>query len=88
MKTLKELSHDTFYKMENYSQLIIDLVEEVEELYTYEADITSFGAMHYTVDNILEVVDKSRVHDVEVLEAISKILEQEVEKNNTIEVKQ
>jgi hypothetical protein len=88
MKTLKELSHDTFYKMENYSQLIIDLVEEVEELYTYEADITSFGAMHYTVDNILEVVDKSRVHDVEVLEAISKILEQEVEKNNTIEVKE
>lgn len=87
MKTLKELSHDTFYKMENYSQLVIDLVEEVEELYTYEEDMMSFGAMHYTVDNILEVIDKSRTHDVEALEVLSSILDQEIEKSKVVETK-
>lgn len=87
MKTLKELSHNTFYKMENYSQLVIDIVQEVEELYTYEEDMMSFGAMHYTVDNILEVMDRSRVHDIEALEAISDILGQEIEKRRTVEVK-
>ena len=87
MKTLKELSHDTFYKMENYSQLVIDLVQEVEELYIYEEDIMSFGAMHYTVDNILEVIDKSRTHDVEALEVLSNILDQEIEKSKVVKVK-
>lgn len=87
MKTLKELSHDTFYKMENYSQLVIDLVQEVEELYTYKEDIMSFGAMYYTVDNILEVIDKSRTHDVEALEVLSSILDQEIEKSKVVEVK-
>lgn len=87
MKTLEELSHDTFYKMQNYSQLVIDLVQETEDLYTYESDDTSFGAMRYEVDNILEIIDKSRVYDVEALQSISKILGQEIEKNRIVESK-
>jgi len=81
MKTLEELSHDTFYKMENYSQLVIDLVQETEDLYTYESDDTSFEAMSYNVYNILEIIDKSRVYDVEALQSLSKILEQETLEN-------
>jgi hypothetical protein len=81
MKTLEELSHNTFYKMENYSQLVIDLVQETEDLYTYESDDTSFEAMSYNVYNILEIIDKSRVYDVEALQSLSKILEQETLEN-------
>jgi hypothetical protein len=87
MKTLEELSHDTFYKMQKYSQLVIDLVEETEDLYTYKSDDTSFEAMRYQVDNILEIIDKSRVYDVEALQSISKILGQEIEKNRIVESK-
>jgi hypothetical protein len=87
MKTLEELSHDTFYKMQNYSQLVIDLVQETEDLYTYESDDDSFGALHYEVDSILEIIDKSRVYDVEALLSLSKILGQEIEKNRIVESK-
>lgn len=84
MKTIKELSHDTFYKMENYSQLVIDLVDEVEELFNEEEDTTSFNAMSYAVNNVLEVIDKARTHDVEALEALSAILKIESEKHQKI----
>lgn len=86
MKTLKELSHDTFYKMGNYSQLVIDLVQEVEELYIYEEGIISFKAMQYTVDNILKVIAKNRTYDVQALETLSSILNQEIERRRTVEV--
>lgn len=80
IKTLEELSHDTFYKMENYSQLVIDFVGEVEELFDEELEPTSFGAMRYKVENVLEVIDKSRTHDIEALESLSVILKIEHEK--------
>ena len=80
IKTLEELSHDTFYKMENYSQLVIDFVDEVEELFEDEVDPTSFGAMRYKVENVLDVIDKSRTHDIEALKSLSVILKIEHEK--------
>jgi hypothetical protein len=64
--------------MENYSQLIIDLVDETEQLITYDKQIEDFGALKYTVENILEVIDKKRKHDVEALEALLKILEGQI----------
>lgn len=76
--TLDQLSHNTFYKMENYSQLIIDLVEETEDLITYDDKAEDFGALKYNVENVLQVIDKERKHDVEALEALLKILEEEI----------
>lgn len=32
MKTLEELSHDSFYNMQNYSQITIDFIQELEEM--------------------------------------------------------
>lgn len=78
--TLEELSHDTFYNMENYSQLVIDLVDEVEELYTYEENRNSFGALAYKVRNVIEVIDKSREHDLKALKDLYRILNDELEK--------
>lgn len=81
MKTLKELSHDTFYNMQNYSQLTIDLVEKAEELYSSEFEVyaDAFGALAYEIDTILEVIDKSLEHDVKALETLYFILSNEVE---------
>lgn len=32
MTELQELSHDSFYNMQNYSQITIDYIEETEDL--------------------------------------------------------
>ena len=81
MKTLEQLSHDTFYNMQNYSQLTIDLVEKAEELYSSEFEVTpeEFGALAYKIDTVLEIIDKSLEHDVKALEALYFILSNEVE---------
>ena len=81
MKTLEQLSHDSFYKMQNYSQLTIDLVEKAEELYSseYEVRPEEFGALAYEIDTILEVIDKSLEHDVKALETLYFILSNEME---------
>jgi hypothetical protein len=78
MKTLKELSHDTFYNMQNYNQITIDLVSDAEDLYTYYEGETSFGALAYAVSTVLEVIDKSLEHDVKALETLYFILSSEV----------
>lgn len=87
MKTLEELSHHTFYKMENYSQLVIDLVEEVEETATYREGIDTLKSINYRVSNVLEIIDRSRVDDVEALELLSKIIDQKIENQPTFENK-
>ena len=38
--TLEELSYSTFYEMEDYSQLVIDLVQDTENLFTYKDDLS------------------------------------------------
>jgi hypothetical protein len=62
MKTLEQLSHDTFYSMEKYSQLVIDFVQEVEDLSTSNSDEESLGSLLYSIDNVLEVIDKNRLY--------------------------
>ena len=83
MKTLKQLSHDSFYNMQNYSQLTIDLIQEVEDLYASDYEVTpeEFGALAYRIDTILEVVDKTLEHDVKALEMLYFILNNETERN-------
>jgi hypothetical protein len=64
--------------MENYSQLTIDLVDETEQLITYDATVEEYLALHYNIQNILEVIDKSLVFDLEALRALKKIIEEEI----------
>lgn len=74
---LEELSHEVFYNMGNYSQLIINLVEEVEQLYTNdEVTYENCGALHYDVDNVLEIIDPSRIKEIKVLKQLSGLLKE------------
>jgi|LakMenE18May11ns_1017448.scaffolds.fasta_scaffold9745862_2 hypothetical protein len=79
MKTLKELSHNVFYDMRNYSQLIIDLVSQAEEIFNdSDSKMDDFGALSYDVENVLEIIDKTRKHDVEALELLSFLLNEKL----------
>ena len=73
--------------MGNYSQLVIDLVEEVEEAETYNEALDTLNSINYRVGNVLEVIDKNRIADVEALQLLSKIINQMVENQSNLEKK-
>jgi hypothetical protein len=62
-KSIEELSNDSFYNMQNYSQLIIDFIQEFEDIDTKE----ELGSVSYRMDCVLEVIDKSRENDINAL---------------------
>lgn len=72
LSKIKEISNRTFYEMENFSQFIIDIVEEVEE-----ADLTDSetrGALLYDIENALEIINPERVEDVKTLMELRQAL--------------
>lgn len=73
--TIEEISSEVFYNMEKYSQAVLDLVSEVEDI----DDNTSFGAIKYEIGNILEIIDKERKDDIKILTELDKILTDEIE---------
>ena len=67
--TLQELSSKTFYSMQNYSQLIIDLVDVAEQdLETLTPEEKQ--AEIYTLTNLLEVVDPLKKEDIEAIKIL------------------
>ena len=64
--TLQELSSKTFYSMQNYSQLIIDLVDVAEQdLETLTPEEKQ--AKIYTLTNLLKVIDPLKKEDIEAI---------------------
>ncbi len=60
MKDFKQITHDSYYKMENYHQISIDLIEEAENLFNSldEEDryvIEQLRALSYDIGIVLEV---------------------------------
>ena len=75
MLTIKEISNIVYYNMSNYSQLIINFIEEIEYLLDSEnINYTSLEAKVYDIQNILEVINPNRVKDIEILENLIKII--------------
>lgn len=76
LNTLEELSHSSFYSMEKYSQLVIDLISDVEDLPIELDEDTRQEAtsMSYLIYNIIEICDKSKTHDFEALMSLNNIL--------------
>ena len=42
----------------------------------YKVNYENCGALHYDVDNVLEIIDPSRTFDVEVLTELSELLKE------------
>jgi hypothetical protein len=82
MEKLEELSHKTYYQMEKYSQLTIDMVEDVQTLLSDAEDGMSAqmfneynGAKQYEINNILEIINPELKDDIEALKKLIDILE-------------
>lgn len=69
---VKNASSKTFYEMEKYSQLVIDLVEEIEESDLEKSDVR--GSLVYSIDNILDIIDPRRTYDIQVLSELKVAL--------------
>lgn len=62
---VKIVSNKTFYEMEKYSQLVIDLVEDIED-----SDLDSkevIGSLIYDIDNVLDIINPNNIDDIKVL---------------------
>jgi hypothetical protein len=81
MRKIEELSHDTFYKMEKYSQLTIDYVDEAEGILQEDDydDINDkfrdLGSLSYNVYSVLEIINPELTEDIKVLKELQNILE-------------
>ena len=64
--TLQELSSKTFYSMQNYSQLIIDLVDVAEQDLEALTPVEK-RAKIYTLTNLLKVIDPLKKEDIEAI---------------------
>jgi hypothetical protein len=82
MRTIQELSHDTFYKMEKYSQIVIDYVEEAQEILQEEDydDINDkfrdLATLSYGTYSVLEVINPELADDINMLNELQSILEE------------
>ncbi len=84
MKTLEELSHDSFYNMQNYSQITIDFIQELEDVLSVEyfgdrekEDV--LGAMAYSIFNVLEIINPSLEVDKATLLNLIEIINNKAE---------
>lgn len=80
MRTIEELSNETYYNMEKYNQIVIDYVEKVEDVIS-EFDETELRALNYEITNLLDIYNPKFVDDVEVLNDLEKIIKKNIEKN-------
>lgn len=64
-QAIKEASSKTFYEMEKHSQLVIDLIDEIED--SNLDNLESRGALIYEIENVLEIIDPKRIDDIKVL---------------------
>lgn len=74
--SINELSSLVFYKMENYHQITIDLVQDAEDLLIKEnLSSDEVGALCYDISILLEVINPNLVDDIECLNNLKNELE-------------
>ena len=73
MKTLEQISNDSYYKMEDYHQISIDLIQDVEDLFNNQDQeilsevyilIELLGAKSYDIGVVLDVFNPEFQHEI------------------------
>ena len=65
---IKELGSLVFYKMENYHQITIDLVDDAESILTEDdLSLERVGALSYVVSILLEVFNPEFKDDIDII---------------------
>jgi len=85
MTELQQLSHDSFYNMQNYSQITIDYIEETEELINEnrehrEDQKVNLEALSYRVSTIIEIISPALETDVNAFFKLDKIINEYLDK--------
>lgn len=75
-----EISNKVFYDMRKYSQLIIDIVQEIESMYNEEyQNHENFAAKSYDIILILEIINPIRLNDIDVLNELDQLINKELQ---------
>jgi len=93
MKTLKEISHDCYYKMERYHQVSIDFIEDAEDFFdTKPTDlegqlelITNLNVLSYNIGICLEVFNPEFEIEISDLIDLTSLIEIRVAFINSLE---
>lgn len=81
LDNIREISTETFYHMEKYSQLIIDLVEEVEDLLNEETFTRDdIGSLQYRIENVNQIINPNLEDDIEIIQGLLVVLATEYKK--------
>lgn len=75
---IDNISKKIFYKMDKYSQIVIDYVEEVEDILNIDnleqSNFEELGAIRYQITNILNVINPILTDDIEMLKKLDFII--------------
>jgi hypothetical protein len=79
MKSLKELSSDSFYNMHRYHQITIDFIQETENLIE-DGVIEPIQALAYQLSVATEICNPQYAFDIEALLSLEYIIMKAIEK--------
>ncbi len=76
---IEEISDKVYYNMKKYSQLIIDLVEDIEDIMEFDElnKIERLGAKSYEISGILEIINPKLQDDIKILNELLEIIKQQ-----------
>ncbi len=76
---IEEISDKVYYNMKKYSQLIIDLVEDIEDIMEFDElnKIEQLGAKSYEISGILEIINPKLQDDIKILNELLEIIKQQ-----------
>lgn len=94
MKDFKQITSDVYYKMENYHQISIDIIEQVEDIFNELFDILNkvgnqkelngkieeLGSLCYSINKVLEVFNPIFETEISDLKDVLTHIEAEMDK--------
>lgn len=72
---IKDLSNTMYYEMQNYSQITIDRLSELEDALNNQVlDKEELGAISYDISILLEAINPDLFNDIKALREMTEIL--------------
>jgi len=78
--TIEQLTHDSYYSMEDYHQITIDLIQETNGQLQKDSIISTerLATLWYEIDCLLEVFNPKYKLEIETLKQLIGIIDKEL----------
>jgi alpha-acetolactate decarboxylase len=78
--TIEQLSYDIYYKMEDYHQITIDIIQEAEDILEEDSveALEKLGALSYRISVLLGVFNPEYKVEIESLGYLEKIIDDKI----------